>query len=132
MTASRPPRGFEPDDLFFRAIPQEFVDLKRKRISPGAFSNTTRTEEMSVDWAFLSTASESMARWAKPVAIGQFVKRICDDLQQQCVYQPLPENPAHCAVIGRKPNSVAKQFARAAQFVIWTDDWAIPEELRAR
>ena len=103
MSEPAPPRAFEPDDFFYRAIPEVYIDVKRRRLSPGAFSNTSHTDEMSVDWALLSTAAETQARWDRPVAIGQFRKQVCDDLEQRCAYQPLPYNRAHCAVIGRKP-----------------------------
>lgn len=131
LTGPQPLRPFEPDDRFFRLIPQVFIDSKRGRISPGAFSNTTGTDEMSVDWALLSTAAESQARWPRPAAVGQFTKQLCDDLQQSCGYQPLPENLAHCAVVGRKPESVAKRFARATRLVLWPEGWAIPDEINA-
>lgn len=127
-TALRP---FQPDDLFYRLIPQVFIDVRRRRISPGAFSNTSQTNEMSVDWAQLSTPAESAARWKAAIAVGQFAKQACDELQQTCLYQPVSNNPAHCAVVGAKPESVRKRFARACRIVLWPSDWAMPDEIRA-
>ncbi|MHB8574043.1 MAG: methionine synthase [Dehalococcoidia bacterium] len=92
--------GETEQELQLRSPKRIYIDSKRERISAGAFSNTTGTDEMSVDWALLSPAAESMARWSKPVAIGRFSKQVCDDLGQRCEHQPLAENPAHRGVIG--------------------------------
>ena|SRR6266508_520670 len=72
-----PPRPFHADDLFYRQIPQEFINLRKGRISAAAFQNSTGSNEMSVDWAWLTTAAQTMARRPER-GVSQFAKQLCE------------------------------------------------------
>ena len=143
MTEPRQPRPFQPNDRFFRLIPEVYIDDKHRRISPGAFSNTSGTLKMSVDWAHLSTPQESAKRWENTRAVGQFVQQDATDAlasdmptvlpaelqNQQYDYDPIPNNRSHCNVTGKKPESVCKRFARVTKLVSWPSGWTVPDEL---
>lgn len=91
MRVAVPPRPFLPDDLFYRQIPQEFINVRKSRISAAAFQNTTNSDEMSVDWAYFTTAAATMSRRPER-AVAQFRQRVCDELQQACRYDPVQDN----------------------------------------
>lgn len=122
-------RPFRGDDRFYRQIPQDFINVKKGRISAAAFQNTSGTREMSVDWAALTSATDCMARRPER-AVAHFVKQLADDLSQICVYDPIPGNPAHCSIVGDKEEPVRAAFARAAKLVLWPDGFIVPNALR--
>jgi len=123
-------RSFEPDDLFYRQIPQDFINVRKGRISAAAFQNTTGTLEMSVDWAYLCTPDAVMKR-RPDRAVSQFRKQLCDELGQECHHDPVPENEAHCSIVGDKPEPVRAAFARAARVILWPAGFVVPDSLRA-
>ena len=123
-----PPRPFQADDVFYRLIPQLFINVRKHRISAGAFDNTTGTNEMSADWALLTTPEQSMAPMPSR-AVGRFTKQLCDDLEQTCRYAPVPGNDVHCDIVGAKPERVRAAFARQPRLVLWPDDFVVPENL---
>jgi hypothetical protein len=103
-----------------------WFDIARNYISREAFKG----ERMSVDWASRCSAEESRGRWAanKPKGIVRFGKKVCDDQNQICEYMPIPasgeipENAAHCDVVGPKPTDVRDAFASASEIVLGCPD----------
>lgn len=123
-----PPRPFNATDIFYRQIPQEFVNARKGRISAAAFQNTTGTMDLSVDWALLCTPAQSMLRRPNR-AVGQFSKRVCDEQRQMCVYDPVHGNDAHCTIRGEKPEPVRAAFARATRIVLAPNGFEVPVNL---
>ena len=113
------PRPLVDADDFYRAIRSLHV-RPNGRLSPGAFSKTTGTNRMSVDWAELSTPEETIARfsteqdWAGVAAIDA---QTCWSFDQTLEYSPLPGNPSHSEVVGSGSDSVRKGLARKARMV---------------
>lgn len=125
------PRPFDEHDRFYRQIPQIFIidnGIEAAYISGGAFDNTTGTSSMSVDWALLSSPTESLRR--KPGrAIGMFEKQVCDVTGQECVYSPTDDNASHCDIDGKKTEGKKKQFARATRIVAAPSEFNVPDHL---
>ena len=116
------PRQLKEADLFYRAI--QCVYLKPNgRISPGAFSNTSKKNEMSADWAERSTPEETIARfpkWKGRKGVASVSAKIFWDKEKVIRYDPLPDNDAHTAIVGDDPDRVRKYLARNAKLIYET------------
>ena len=113
------PRPLTGEDRFYRVI-RELHLKKGGRISPGAFCKTTGTDRMSVDWSQASTPQESFDRfpqWNDRKAVAAITADLCWSQRQTLDYVPLPDNPAHCEVVGRDSKSLRKALARDAGIV---------------
>ena len=108
------PRPLVPDELFYRAVQRVFIKPNGS-ISPGAFSNTKGTSELSVDWDHLSTPEETIGRfpqWELPKGVVAVTAQQFWNCEQTLVYDPIPGNPAHSSVHGEKTGSTRRQLAR--------------------
>ena len=103
--------------------------MRKSRISAAAFQNTTNSDEMSVDWAYFTTAAATMSRRPER-AVAQFRQRVCDELQQACRYDPVPDNEAHCAIVGNKHEAVRAGFVRVTRLVLWPPGFIVPDALK--
>lgn len=114
------PRPLEDDDEFYRAIHPNFMK-EGGGISPGAFSNASQTDRMSVDWAEMATPQQTLDRWEK-WGEGRGVASITAGLSrnngQRIEYTPDESNPAHSDVVGDKFDRVRKNLAKSAKLVV--------------
>ena len=113
------PRALSDDDPFYRAIRNLHIKPDG-RISPGAFSKTTGTNRMSVDWAQKSTPEITLARfecWPDRKAVVSITAKVCWDRSQSLDFKPLPDNPSHSEVVGPPSNSLRKHLARNARLI---------------
>lgn len=112
------------DDL--TAVPDEVRDeeILHRRVHPtfirpdGSISSQAfRDEEMSVDRAAFREVEETLAgyRGYGIAALGAAAAR---NLGQAVLADPLPRNPAHALVRGRKSKSTSRKLARAASWVV--------------
>ena len=113
--ADRFPQVFAATDEFLRRIPPDSVNPDGSIMSK-AFSNTTNTDGMSVNWANLSSVEE-MLKGYESYGVVSITAELCWKLNQKIKQSPTPENPAHCDVIGRKSQSTRRQFARVAKWL---------------
>jgi len=107
------------DELFYRAVRDIYIK-EDGSVSPGAFSNTTGTDAMSVDWAELSTPAETIARfpqWPLPRGVVAVSVRRFWDCQQSIVYDEMPANPAHSLVLGEKTGSIRRKIAKGLRLL---------------
>ena len=112
-----------PDDaeLWRRIPPWHFYfdeKLGRLRPSKAAFEDDGDGSPMSVVLAFDAGPPESVlvghARFALATITAGLV-RICG---QGVVRDPIPDEPAHAVVVGRKTDSIKRRFAREARWVV--------------
>lgn len=112
----------ENNDILLRRIPivQILYDEKLKRHRPisGAFDNTTNTNEMSIDVEkLLKQPSDSIKSYPNNGLI-KFTAQFAYDLKQKVEHQPLDNNYAHGAVIGKKTKKEKRKFAKECEWVI--------------
>lgn len=114
------PRRLIHDDEFFRAINPKAHLKPDGKLSSAAFSNSSNTNEMSVDWAERSTPAETVGRFPHWPA-GKFVASItagtCWSLDQSIEFSPTTHNPAHTGIVGAKTDSVRRKLARTAEIL---------------
>ena len=119
--------NFEPDHDLYRGIHPGWWSRNDNRPSSLAFDHL----EMSVDWCIFSTPSESFSRYKRladlpRAALASIKVRDAHLLKQKVKHNPCEErgeyNLAHTLVIGDKPKSVARKFARELAKVIFTLD----------
>lgn len=114
------PRRLLHDDEFYRAINPKFHLKPDGRLSSAAFSNTSNTQEMSVDWAELSTPAETVGRfpdWPAGKCVASVTAGTCWNLDQSIEFSPTPHNPAHTGIVGVKTDSVRRKLARTAKIL---------------
>ena len=113
------PRPLTDGDQFYRAI--RGVHLHDNgRISPAAFSKTTGTDRMSVDWAEKATPVETFNRfehWPDRKGVASITAEVCWDRGQALDFKPCPGNPSHSEVVGPGSKSLRKHLARSAKMV---------------
>lgn len=116
-----------PDDaVLWRRIPVEWCvldeDLGVRRPSSQAFQDDPQGGPMSV---LLAAVMQETGRGAEHAlagneafalaAITAGLARKCD---QAVARDPVPDEPAHAVVVGRKTNSVRRKMARAAAWIV--------------
>lgn len=98
------PSPFEPNDLFYRYVHPKLAGEDGWPTS-GAFDD----DELSVDWAQLVDLDHALA-----MRLGHGVvaisKAVCDELGLDVRRDPLPSNPAHCLILGRKTGSLRRRL----------------------
>ncbi len=110
---------FKPEHGLYRRIHPDFWSKKDGRPTSAAFQDPN----LSVDWSILSTPKESFDRAKdKRIGIASVTVENALDLGQDVVHDPLHENgilnEAHTLIVGDKPRSIARQFAKLAVMVI--------------
>lgn len=126
--------GYEDDltivdaELLWRRIPERWVvadrETGRRRISSAAFDNHPNGTPMSV---YLSSVIRSDGRGPDSVLLpGFFLAAITAQTARengQGVHRaPLPEEPSHAEVFGRKTKSIRRKLARSAQWIVGPSD----------
>ena len=117
------PRPIKVDDLFYRAINPLYV-REGGKISPGAFSNASETNGMSVDWVARSTPQETYDRWPQwgdCRGVASITAGVCWQNDQKFEYAPKEDNCAHSDVIGEKSGRIRKNLAKSAKLIIPSD-----------
>ncbi len=99
-------------DRLYRAIHPSFIKDDGS-ISQGAF----RDAEMSVDLASKTTVDRSWARFkSRGSGLASFAVCLARSLSQLVRHDPGPFNHAHTLVIGKKTQSIRRQFASNARW----------------
>ena len=107
-------------------VPDEVRDqeILHRRVHPTFFrpdgsisSQAFRDDEMSVDRAAFRRVEETLAGYGGYgiAALGTTTAR---NLGQRVLADPLPLNPAHALVRGRKTKSISRRLARSASWVV--------------
>ena len=117
--------------LWRRIPPWHFIfdeNLGRVRPSKAAFDNDANDSSMSVVLADLVLAS---GRGPKHVLAGHerfalafITAGLARSKQQRVAKDPIPGEPAHALVVGKKTDSVKRAMAKASE-------WVIPPEIDA-
>lgn len=114
------PRSLRDDDEFYRAINPDVHLKPNGTLSSAAFCNSTNTNELSVDWAELSTPAQTVGRfpnWPAGKCVASVTAETCSVHNQSIEYSPTRKNPAHSGIIGNKTASTRKKLARAANLL---------------
>ena len=107
---------FVPNDRFLRRIPPVFYDSKTGKVMSAAFQNAPRTKRMSVNWTKLSTIKDTLNGYPG-YRVASISAELCWSLEQDIEGTPSAENPAHCDVVGNKPQSVKRKFRDKAEYL---------------
>ena len=106
---------FDSDELY-RRFPKLYL-RPDGTLSPGAFNNTTDTDEMSVELAKL-TIPQKTALDNPTFGVASFQAGLARSLNQEVFHDPQPCNNAHSTVRGQKTHSIKNQLAKAAKILI--------------
>ena len=104
---------WEPSDRFYKRIRPEDWNKAEGRPNSGAF----RAPEMSVNWAALSSVDHTIEE-SPDHGVVVLTAKVCIDEEQVIKYTPvkddpkLPDNIAHCDVVGLKGKSRGRQLAK--------------------
>jgi hypothetical protein len=112
-----------PDSaLLFRRIHRIFLNPETSRISSGAFDGL----EMSVNWNRYTSAAETAAQdqTGNTVAIASLNTEFCRSLQLEVLHDPIPANPAHSIVKGKKSKPIKHQL-RDAAVLVWRKETSV-------
>lgn len=106
--------------LFRRIHPRLVVDDKNrseKRPSSGAFDDSELSVDAEpllanagLDWHFSLKGYEGYS-------LVSFIASAARGLSLPVLHKPLPDNPAHCEIHGKKTTSLARALARASVWV---------------
>lgn len=113
----------DADELWRRVpdTPQHIVRDQNRgcyRVSSAAFDDDADGEPMSVVLAAEGGSPEAMLRGHVGYGVVGFEAGLTRSRQQVVVRDPLPDQPAHALVVGRKTDSVRRALARAARWVV--------------
>lgn len=106
---------FVPDDRFLRRIPPIYYNPNTGKVMSAAFQNASGTNRMSVDWTKLSTVDDTLRGYPR-FGVASISAELCWFLNQEVERVPSEENPAHCDVVGDKPQSVRRKFRDRAEY----------------
>jgi hypothetical protein len=111
-------------DLWRRIHPEWIVQDESGRIRPSsqAFTNDPRGDPMSV---YLEPQVRGTGRTAKDIlepypgySLASITAGLARANKQGVKPDPLPEEPAHGVVVGRKTGAVRRAFAKGASWVV--------------
>ena len=97
------------EELLWRRV-HKYHLLENGKVSSAAFSG----DEMSVDVA--SVQIEMSKTLVDSVGVAEFEARIAQALNQETIADPIPENPAHALVIGKKTKAIKRKLRDSARF----------------
>lgn len=117
------PTVLDEDRLWRRVprTPQHIVwDENRgnHRVSSAAFDDDSDGEPMSVWLAAEAGSPSEMLRGHPNFGVVSLAVGVVRSRQQIVLRDPLPGQPAHALVVGRKSDSVRREFARAARWIV--------------
>jgi hypothetical protein len=112
-----------PDDAeLWRRIPPWHIhdDVKLGRVRPAsaAFDDDPDGQPMSVTLGAESSGPEYVLAGHERFALAAITAGQARACGLRVVRDPLPDNPAHALVIGRKTESVMRRLARGAAWVV--------------
>lgn len=121
------------DDDLYRAVnpnPNAYHVRNDGTLSSALFSNSNKTDSMSVDWSAKSTPLETRDRniWDIEYVVA-ITASLCYELGQTVDYTPIddwdytrnpprPPNPAHCDVRGKKNPKTKEMFLERCRKVM--------------
>lgn len=100
----------EDGDGLFRRIVSDWIKQNGK-VSTAAFTNTTGTDDMSVDLERLSSPHKAALNNPKYGA-AKFRAGEARNQKQTVFHEPENDNDAHSTVQGRKTDAIRKAFSR--------------------
>jgi len=106
---------FDMDELY-RRFPRQFLK-DDGTLSTAAFQNTSRTTEMSVDLARLTTPSKTALN-NENYGVASFEAGAARQLDQEVYHNPTIENNAHSTVRGQKPRRIRLKLAEISKIVL--------------
>jgi hypothetical protein len=93
-------------------------NLQRVRPASSAFDDDDDGSPMSVVLAAESAGPDSVLAGHTGYALAAFTAELARQCNQGVVRDPLPEEPAHALVFGRKTDSVKSRFAKRSTWVV--------------
>lgn len=116
-------------ELWRRIPPWHFVkdeNLGQVRPSKAAFDNHPNGSPMSIVLADVVTEAgrgpDAVLARHKEFALAAITAGLARECQQGVAREPLPEEPAHAVVFGKKTDGVKKRLARGARWVVQPPD----------
>lgn len=106
---------FVADDRFLRRIHPQYYNPNTGKVASAAFQNASNTNRMSVNWMKLSTVDDTLRRYSG-FGVASISAELCWFLNQEVEGIPSEENPAHCDIVGDKPQSVRRKFRDKAEY----------------
>jgi hypothetical protein len=114
------------DAILWRRIPSWHVifdeNLGLRRPSKAAFEDHPNGSSMSVvlaeEVALSGRTAEDVLRGYEEFALAAITAGLAREKNQGVVREPLPEEPAHAVVFGRKTASVKRALARGTHWVL--------------
>ena len=107
--------------LWRRVPPWHFFydeNLGRVRPSSAAFDDDTDGEPLSIVLAAESDGPERVLAGHAGYALAAFTAGLARECNQGIARDPLPDEPAHALVFGRKTRSVRNRLAQSATWVV--------------
>ena len=117
-SAPCPDRDFDEADQLLRRFPPAFYDPETRELDPGVFKNYPFPElkRCSVNWSECSTIDEALGPQPR-YGIASIPAGFCMAEDQEIERAPEDDNDSHCNLIGEKPMSRRRRFAKAADVV---------------
>jgi hypothetical protein len=119
------PAILDEADLWRRIPPKHFVkddNLGQVRPSSAAFENHPNGSPMSVVLADAviasSRAPDAVLTGHEGFALAAITAGLARECEQGIAREPLPDEPAHAVVFGKKTNSVKKRLAKGSRWVV--------------
>lgn len=107
MTTQKP---LDSGELLWRRVHRKHL-VRGEEVSSVEFSG----EELSVD---IARIQKDMSVTLKDgVGVAEFKAGSAQELGLQTIADPLPDNPAHALVIGKKTKSIKRKLRNASKFV---------------
>ena len=135
MTETPDDPGIPNESALWRRIPPQWVipdeNLGRSRPSSAAFQNSSTDGHMSVSLADIVKQTErnemDVLAMFPDFSLAGFSAEFARSCKQGVIRDPLPDEPAHAGVTGKKTGSIRKRFAREAEWVVLRQDAAKPD-----
>ena len=108
--------SFMPDDQFLRRIPPYYYNSATGKVSSAAFQNTSDTNRMSVNFGRLSSVKHTLAGDSQ-CGVASITAELCWSLEQEIESTPKDTNPAHCDVVGEKPQRIRRKLREKASYL---------------
>lgn len=104
------------DDELYRRVPDYWIH-EDGTPSSAAFSNTSKTDDMSVDLARLTSPQKTISEYTN-FGIASFLAGYARKLNQKVLHDPIPENLAHSNVRGKKNSKIRKKLAEGSRIIL--------------
>lgn len=109
------------DQILWRRVhPEQVVldrNLNQKRPTSQAFNNSSGTSGMSVDIADETTVQDTLKGYPDHLLV-EFEAGLVRQLNQGVIRDPLPDNPAHAEVTGKKRKPVQRSLYTNCRWVV--------------